>query len=300
MLKIKDLTGKGVDSTVTVLGFFDCIHRGHESLIKNAKEYAEKTGAAVSVFTFEILPTKHKHSSRILRSDEREELLLSLGVDKIYTADFEDVKNMDANTFVNEILIGKIGTRAAFCGENFHFGKGAKYTFSDLKEEMAKAGADAFSVAELCFENSKISSSDIKDLISNGKIKLANSLLFERFFIENDAVRGRGVGRTLGFPTVNLEIQSDKIKPRCGVYKSTVRIASSDYPAITNVGSCPTFDLRPVHLESYILEGELSQSIGRVRVYLEDFLRDEVKFENAELLKKQIKKDIETIRGEKT
>lgn len=297
MIKIKSLTPAQKKRSVTVLGFFDGVHKGHEMLIAAAKNKAENIGAMTAVFTFSDLPTKQASGERIFTESERESVFASLGVDRVYTADFESVRNMDAKTFVNEVLVNEIHTRVAFCGENFKFGKGAAYGFSDLKESMECFGGEAFFISELSFGERKISTSVIKNLISEGDISLANSLLCCDFFIESEVERGRGVGKALGFPTLNQKIGNGKIKPKSGVYKSRVLCEKNEYSAITNIGSCPTFREREIHAESFVLDKDVDFYGKNVRVYLEEFVRDEIKFESAELLARQIKKDIEYIRG---
>ena len=297
MLKVKNLTNKNSAECVCAIGFFDGIHKGHESLILTAKKEAQRRATALAIFTFSTLPTKDMSDKRLFTECERDEGLLALGVDTVFTVDFEDVRNMDAHRFVSEVLIERVNAVSVFSGEGFRFGRGAAYGFSDLKNEMRLYKRNAHATPELTFENEKISTRKIKELLLRGKIALANSLLNTDFFIENTVVHGKGVGRVLGFPTLNLKIQENKLKPKSGVYKSLVVCENESYEAISNVGSCPTFNESEIHLESYVLNGNPDFYGKRVRVYLKDFIREERKFESREALINQIKKDIESLKG---
>ena len=286
----------GVCEYVTVLGFFDGIHIGHKKLISEARAKAQELSLKTAVFTFASLPTKDNSERRILTSDERCDLLLALGVDAVYESGFEDVKDMDAESFVKEILIEKMHTRAAFCGKSFKFGRGAKYTCDDMRCELERYGAALYTVDEEAVSDKKISSSEIKKYIENGEIERANSLLCEPYFISSTVIHGRGVGRKLGFPTVNADIPVGKVVLKNGVYKSKIVCEGKEYDALTNVGSCPTFKKRKIHTESFMpdFEGDLYEK--NIRIYFLEFLRDEIKFENEKRLISQIKEDIERAR----
>ena len=125
MLSMKQITDSGKKESVVVLGFFDGVHRGHKRLIEKAREKASELSLPLAIFTFSSLPTKQESNFRILTENERDSVLLELGVDKIYTADFTAVKDMSPIEFVKTVLIDKIHTRAAFSGANFRFGRGA-------------------------------------------------------------------------------------------------------------------------------------------------------------------------------
>ncbi len=296
VLSVKNLSGDSIGESVAVLGFFDGVHKGHEALIGSARKKADELKLSLAVFTFSSLPTKRHSESRILTEAERDGVFSSLGVDLVYTVDFEAVRNMDGRDFVKNVLIDRADIAIAFCGENFRFGRGAKCAFDDLKREMQKAGRDAFSVPELSLQGEKISTGKIKEMIISGDITLANSLLSCGFFIENTVVHGLGLGKRLGFPTVNIEIADEKIKPKSGVYKSLAVCEGKEYKAITNIGKCPTFNERKIHAESFILDESVDLYEKNVRIFLQEFIREEIKFESAELLSEQIKKDIEKAR----
>lgn len=295
MLKIRSQYDTHGDC-VAVLGYFDGIHAGHKKLICEAAALAKSLSLPLAVFTFSSLPTKDKSERRLLTREERAEVFFSLSVSVIYEIDFDDVKDMDAESFVKEILIRKMRTRVAFCGKSFRFGRGAEYTAEDLKSELERHGAALKTVEETELSGRKISSSEIKKYVEEGEIEKANSLLCEPYFIDSVIVRGRGVGRKLGFPTLNIDIPSEKIILKNGVYKSQVLCEKKSYPALTNVGSCPTFKERKIHAESFIPDFEGDLYGKRVRIYFLEFLRDEKKFESKEALIIQIKEDIERAR----
>lgn len=281
---------------VCALGFFDGVHKAHAALLKKAREKADELGIPLTVFTFSSLPTKDKAKARLLTQAEREELLLSLGVDRIYTVDFSDVCNMSAREFVQEILVGRLDTRVAFSGEDFKFGKGGVTDASELRALMRELGRDALTIKEVSIDGRKISSSDIKALIAKGDVKGASTLLSRPYFVSGTVEHGRRVGRRLGYPTLNTAFSEGKLIPKRGVYKSSVYCDGKAYRAITNVGTCPTFDERELHAESFLLD-ECGELYGReVKVYFLDFIRDEMKFESADTLSRQITEDVNKIK----
>lgn len=297
MFSLKQITDKDKEESVVVLGFFDGVHRGHKRLIEKAREKASELSLPLAIFTFSSLPTKYGSDFRILTEDERDGVLAELGVDKIYTANFAAVKDMSAEEFVKTVLIDKLHTRVAFSGSDFRFGMGARGSFCDLKAEMIKNGADAFCIDEVVVSGEKISSSKIKELLKRGFIREANALLTLPYFLDGTVVKGRGVGKSLGFPTVNCDIPSEKAILKNGVYRTKIICGEESYDALTNVGACPTFEERQIHAESFLLDFDGDFYTKRVRIVFLDFLREEVKFENHNMLIEQIKKDVQTSKG---
>ncbi len=295
-MNIKYLSDKQGDENVVALGCFDGIHKGHAKLILSAKKTAVALGVPLSIFTFASLPTKSHGDKKILSDSERSSLLTEMGVDRIYEFEFEKIKDMDAETFVNDVLIKNLHTRAAFCGETFRFGKNASYDKNDLSDQLSKHNKEAFFVKDELDENEKISSSAIKKLLTESKIKEANSLLYVPYFIESSVVHGRGVGKKLGFPTLNTEIDERKLPLKNGVYKTEIFCDGATYKSITNIGICPTFEERTLHAESFIFDFDGDLYGKKVRIYFLDFIREEVKFEFEEQLIEQVKKDIEIAR----
>ena len=274
---------------VLALGFFDGVHIAHRELILAARSAAEERGLPFGIFSFS--GGIKGGSARIYTEREKCEIFASLGAHFTVLADFSAIKDCSAESFVKDILVGELKCSLCVAGFNFRFGRGALGDASLLSSLMREAGGDAIIKSEVTEGGLTVSSTRIRDLLLSGDIKRANALLGSPYYIKGRVERGRGVGRTLGFPTLNLPFDGGVALPRCGVYSSAVALGSKIYSAITNIGTCPTFEGRPVHSESYIFDFEGNAYGEEVKVFLLDFLREEMAFSSVEELKMQINID---------
>lgn len=277
---------------VAALGFFDGMHAAHRALIKKAREAADSAGLPLTVFTFSGDDGALKpDSSRLYTDEEKLELIAECGADFTVLADFSAISDMSSRDFVHDFLIRSLGVRVSVCGFNFRFGKGASGTSEDLEALMGEAGASALVLEERTKDGISLSSTYIRELISEKKLLMAAKLLGKPYFISGRVAHGLGLGKTLGIPTVNLELPKGKSALPGGVYSTLTEIDEKIYPSLTNVGVCPTFDEREAHAETFILDfnGDLYGKI--TRIYFIAFLRDEKKFKSAEELIMQINID---------
>ncbi len=275
---------------VLAIGFFDGVHIAHRDLILTAKNTAVKRGLQFGIFTF--LGNIKDGAKRIYTDEEKAEIFESLGADFTVFADFSAIRDFSPEKFVNEILVSALNCRVAVAGFNFRFGKGAAGNARTLTELMEGSGGEAIIKSEIRDGDGKtVSSTRIRELLENGKIKVANSLLGAPYYIKGKVEHGNNTGHTLGFPTVNLPISEEKAAVRLGVYRSAIPIGEKIYAGITNVGICPTFKARKVHSETYILDFDGDIYGENLCVYLMDFMRDETAFSSPEELKMQINID---------
>ncbi len=276
---------------ILALGFFDGVHAAHRDLILCAKKQAKMLGLPLGIFTFRTSAAIKSGTKRIYGEPEKLELFESLGVDFTVTADFDSIRDISHDDFVRNILCRDIGCKICVAGFNFSFGRGALGHAEELVRLMRECGGDAVIRSELCIDGETVSSTLIRRLLEEGEIERANALLGTPYFIKGKVEHGRSVGTKLGYPTVNTELDPALVIPRHGVYCSEVELDGRLYAALTNIGICPTFDERPTHAETYIIDfsGDL---YGRnIRVSLLEFLREERRFSSAEELSEQIKKD---------
>ncbi len=291
--------GKIYEPCVLALGFFDGVHLAHRELLKTARTEAQRRGLPLAVFTFPAECTFLKGGDgRIYGTREKMKLLEALGVDRCIVADFRSVSGLDAEEFINRVAIAELGAVCAVSGYNFRYGQGARGDAELLLKTMRAAGLDALILPEYKHGGITVSSTAIRELISKGRIKEANVLLGGEFFFTGTVEHGRAEGRSFGFPTVNTQLTDGRQAPRLGVYKTRIPIDGAVYTGLTNIGKCPTFGERAVHLETYILgyEGEL---YGReLDIFLVSFIRDEKQFSSKEELVMQINIDIKTILSE--
>ena len=281
-----------VGDCAVAIGLFDGFHTAHRALIEKTKEEAKKKGFSSGLFTFVSNDSIKRGAKKIYSTKEKLKIAESLGIDFAVVADFLDISQLTAKEFVKSTLIRGLSAKVAAAGFNFRFGKGASGDASLLDRLMRESGGEAIVFDEYTHGGRAVSSTVIRELLTDGKMADATSLLGTPYFLTGEVSHGDGRGRSLGLPTVNTDIPEEKLIPRVGVYRSAVLISDRLYSGVTNVGTCPTFGERAPHAETYILDfsGELYGE--SIRVYLLEFLRDERHFDSADSLILQIKLDI--------
>lgn len=284
---------------VTALGFFDGVHLGHRALIARAKRVAEENGIPMAVFTFSSESFGKKGTGRIYSTEEKLEIIEKLGADEVIIADFSSVMNISAKDFVLGTLTGELGTVFSVCGADFRYGKGAEGDAQLLARLMREGGGDCVIVSDETLNGKKVSTTAIKDFLRAGDMQTANALLGEPLFVSGVVERGLGLGKSLGFPTVNTPLGAKSEFLRRGVYRSEAEIDGVRKSSITNLGSCPTVGEREIHLESYILDGTGDIYGKKIKIFLLEFLRDEKRFESKNDLIMQINVDINRIKDGK-
>lgn len=272
-----------------VLGTFDGVHIGHRAVIDAAK------GFNIIAVTFEYPPKNNgKEKSLITLPEKRYEILKECGVNEIKVLDFSKVKDISPVKFL-ENLNEKYAPKLISCGFNYRFGKNASGDSKLLLDFCEKNGIALKVAKKVESDGCPVSSTEIRHLISQGEIEKANNMLSYKFSFCEKVVNGDHRGRTLGFPTVNQVYPDDLVKPKFGVYATCVEVDGMLYKGISNIGIRPTFKTDTVMSETYIKNFSLNIYGKAVTIYLEKFIREEKKFENAEQLKTAISNDIKYI-----
>lgn len=282
------------------LGYFDGVHLGHQMVIELAVKKAKEKGVKCGVFTFtdkERLCRKKAERGEIYTRERCLEYLEDLGVDFVIMPDFKEFCSLAPNEFVN-LICGRYGARALFCGEDYKFGKQALGNTDMLSKLAKKEGAEVFVCKKVSENGVLVSSTAICAALKEGNIELANALLGRPFSIKSEVVGGKHIGKKHLYPTVNQHFDKDSVPVKNAVYASRASFNGKTYPAVTNIGFCPTVQSKkeePV-AETYIIDenAELYGSI--IEVELLRHLRDEKKFDSIEALKEQISVDIEAAR----
>lgn len=279
---------------VIALGFFDGVHIGHRALFREARRAADTLSVPFAVFTF-ISESKDVKAGgeRLYTTEEKLSLIRDCSADEVILADFASLKSLSPEEFVESFLVGVCGARVCVVGEDFRFGKDARGTADALSELMREQGGEVITVPDVTLFGTKVSTSEIKRALAEGDIERANAMLGSPYFISADVEHGRGVGKTLGYPTINSSLGAKRNILRHGVYLSSLTLDGGKRSALTNVGVCPTFAERESHAETYVLDYEGTLYGERVRIELLAFLREERKFESADELRRQINKDID-------
>jgi riboflavin kinase/FMN adenylyltransferase len=278
------------------IGNFDGVHLGHAQIIRQMVARARELSGPAIVFTFDPHPALLLRPERpplpVCRTDRKVELLGRLGVDAVivYPTDLEFLR-LSAEEFFNQIVKGRLATRAMVEGGNFFFGHKRQGNV-DLLREFCQASDISLEVVEPVQVDGLIASSSlVRRLLSAGQVEEANKILTAPYRIRGKVVRGAGRGRQLGFPTANLE-QIETLLPIEGIYAGRAEIDGQSWPAAVSLGSNPTFDETGLKLELHLIgySGSLYDQ------YIElDFLarlRDVIRFDSVEELLEQMARDV--------
>lgn len=304
MKVIRNLNHINKSNLCLAIGNFDGVHLGHLAIIDEVKRNAKEKNLLSAVLTFEPHPTcffnsSKKENFRITSLAQKLKIFQELQIDIVIVLTFNrKVAEIEAEDFIERILLKNFQTKHLVVGYDFIFGKNRLGNFSLLEElsKKLKFGLSKISAQE---QNSEIySSSLIRQLIANGNISKANHLLNKNFAISGLVSHGRKLASQLGFPTANLFPKSQIIKPKFGVYKSETFIPhlNKRFSSITNFGIKPTISSDSKELfETHILN--FSENIYGKKIVIElvDFIRDEKKFSSISELQEQIKNDIKKI-----
>ena len=278
-------------SCVIALGFFDGVHLGHRDLLKRAHAAAEELGVPFGVFTFKSSGNIKADSKRIYTDKEKSEILAELCADFTVFAEFSELSGLSAEDFVSRVLIDGFGARLAVAGFNYRFGKGAFGDAAALSALMRAKGGDALICEEYKLDGETVSTTLIREALALGDVKKAQRLLGAPYKIKGKVSHGRGEGRRLGFPTLNTHPAKDTLLPKTGVYHTEARVGEAVYQALTNIGTCPTFDEREIHLETYLLDFSGDLYNEEISIHFIEYLREEKHFSSEKELIMQINVD---------
>ena len=284
---------------VVALGFFDGVHLGHQAILGTAAGLAAEKGLESAAITFERHPrslVRGRAPQLITTAARRQALMLAQGVGRVIALPFDEKTADTAPEDFARTLMETFGAVQVVCGESYRFGKNAAGT-PDLLREIGLAVHICPKVQDE--HGATISSTAVRGLIREGEMAQACLYLGRPFALEGEVIHGQQMGRRLGFPTLNLAPADDIVLPRRGVYSGAVRLESGQtFPALTNVGTRPTFSSADiVSVESHIpgFRGDLYGT--GVAVQLLRFLRPERAFETPEALRAQIAEDFREALG---
>ena len=282
--------------TAAAIGKFDGVHIGHRRLLEEILD-RKKDGLAACVFTFDPAPAVLFGTSdgRELTTREEKRLILErMGVDILIEFPLtRETAAMEPEAFVREVLVKRMRVRYLAAGSDLSFGSGGKGDAVLLQGLAPEFGYGLGIIDKVCVEGHQVSSTRVREQVEAGNMELAGRLLGMSYMLTGQVVVGNRLGRTLGFPTVNVLPKESKLLPPRGVYFSQVRCRGKLYRAISNVGYKPTVTReRVMGVESYLydFDGEVYGEL--VEVYFLAFRRPEQQFENVGALKAQLEEDI--------
>ncbi|WP_079910223.1 bifunctional riboflavin kinase/FAD synthetase [Paenibacillus sp. 32352] len=297
---------EGKDSIATVpqvlaIGEFDGIHLGHQEVIKRALQTAKNMHIPASIMTFHPHPKEvlgqHKYTQLLTPANEKERILAGMGLDNSYLVAFDsEFMKVTPEQFVENMLI-PMNVNTVIVGFDFTFG----FRGAGTPDTLCELAAGRFAVEVIrpfLLNGSKVSSTLVREYLQSGQLEEANLLLGRPYTITGTVVTGDGRGRTIGFPTANIEMSESFVIPTLGVYAAKVNVDGEVHHAVMNVGKKPTF---VEHLDKPTLEAHLfdfSRSIygSSVTVEFISFLRPERKFGSVDELITQIRSDVDRAR----
>ncbi len=276
--------------TAIALGTFDGIHSGHRTVLSQTE------GFFSIAYTFKI-PPKAVISGAVrllMTPDDRAKALYELGIDKIVMNDFCDIRELSPEEFLDQIY-KQYNPKRIVCGFNYRFGKNAAGDCEMLGRFCRKKDIEFICCDGVECDGKTVSSTTIRELIENGKIKAANAQMYREFSFSGEVINGDHRGRTIGFPTINQIFPELLVTPKHGVYRVRVSLDGKEYDGISNIGIRPTFKTESVISETFIKDFS-GNAYGKIAtVTLKSFLREERKFPSIDELKAAIQMDINSL-----
>lgn len=284
---------------VLAIGFFDGFHRGHRAILTTLLR-ERRPGYRAAVLTFRNHPATYLRPAQvppmISTLEERLNNFDAAGIDDAYLLPFDAaVATLDAGTFLDDIVVGRLRARALVVGQNFRFGEGRRGDVDFARARMESHGIRFVAVSQLEDRGERISSTRIRKAIAAGDLELADELLGSSYVLRGRVVLGAGRGHDLGFPTANLEPPDGKLIPAQGVYRCIARYDGRDYAGLLSIGTNPTFDGARVTVEVWLRD--FDRSIYGEELALRElrFLREQRRFDSAEALLEQMRADVASV-----
>ncbi|RMA97283.1 bifunctional riboflavin kinase/FAD synthetase [Hydrogenothermus marinus] len=279
------------------VGNFDGFHKGHLKILNTLKDIAKEKNLKTAVITFDPHPRQvlqKKSLCKILNFETKKEFLTKIGIDYLIVIPFnKKIANLTKEDFL-KLLKENLKCNIVVVGKDWRFGKNREGDINFAKEFGKKLQLEVIAMEEEKIKDKKISSSLIRELLREGKIKQVNKVLGRNYCLKGKVVEGKKLGRKIGFPTINLKV-GENLCLKEGVYVGFIEIKDKIYNAIMNFGKRPTVDGKETVLEVHILNENFNENLksGYLKTYFIDYLREEKKFNSLQELKRQIEKDVE-------
>jgi riboflavin kinase/FMN adenylyltransferase len=280
------------------LGVFDGIHLGHQALLKRVQQ--QKDSYKRVLVTYHPHPDlilgkrKEEYGTELFTYEEKLSLLQKYDIDVVVFLEFtKELANTTAEDYLKKFLVDKLRAKYIVIGYDQCFGKNREGNFKFLLEKSKKYNFIVEQIDPVIYDGEVVSSSRIRELLKKGEIEKANQLLGKNFFITGTVIKGFQRGRTIGFPTANLDIPTTKVIPKIGVYRGYCEYGGNFYKAMINIGYNPTFNNQLLSVEAHILDFDKMIYGEQVKFHFVDRIREEKKFSGIEELKEQLEKDKE-------
>ena len=283
--------------TAVALGCFDGVHIGHRAVIREAVTIAGQRGIQSAVWCFESPPKNYfvKDSAPLITPPEEKISLISeIGVDVVVCVPFDmDIGGLTPEEFFYGILINKMNAAHIVCGSNYTFGKNGSGNAEYLSELCRKNGVGFTSLGHICADGISVSASAIREMIKKGDLSEVELLLGRKYSISGTVINGNHLGRTLGFPTANIELKRGCVVPKNGVYLTKVYVNGAEHFGITNVGRHPTVLAEALLAETFLFDFNSDIYGKELKLEFIEFMRKEKTFESLDTLTLQVNADID-------
>lgn len=287
-----------VKGAVVTTGTFDGVHVGHRKIIDRLNEIARKIDGESVLLTFHphprmvLVPDDHG-LELITTMDEKIQLLEEAGIDNLiihpFTKGFSRKTSLE---FIREVLVEKIGTAVLVIGYDHHFGRNREGSFEHLKESGPLYGFQVEEISVQDVDDVAVSSTKIRNALHNGDVATAGKYLAHPFQLSGTVIHGDKLGREIGFPTANIQVDSDtKIIPANGVYGCYVLLGEEKFKGMLNIGLRPTVNGNERRIEVNVFDLDRELYGESITLMLKDRIRNEEKFESVEQLKERLKID---------
>lgn len=292
---------KAPAKTILTLGTFDGVHVGHQKIIKKLLKQQEKTPAPTVVLTFFPHPRmvlQQDQSLKLLNTiEERIELLEKLGIDCLVVHPFDyEFSRLSAEEFVQKVLVQHANIQNIIIGYDHRFGRNRTADIHDLEEFGKQFDFEVTQISAKEVDEISVSSTKIRNALLEGDIATANTYLGYPYFLTGSVQQGKQLGRSIGFPTANLQLTADyKLVPKNGVYVVQSILQGKKIFGMMNIGNNPTVDGTQQHLEVHFFDWKADLYQQTIRVELLHKTREEIKFDSVVDLKKQLELDQQEI-----
>lgn len=278
------------------LGFFDGVHQGHKVVLKNTVNLALQNNLKSAVITFKEHPLcylQNRTPQYIIQPQDRLEFFEKQGIDYVYMLDFdEDIADLIAFDYLKDVLVKNFQPKFITTGFNHFFGANKQGDSAMLRAYQSEFGYKYYEIPPITYDNTLISSSKIRQLVTQGFVDNIKNLLGEYFYVKGRVVTGDRIGRTISFPTANIKYPQNIIKPPKGSYVTVVEIDGKKYKAVSNLGKRPTVTCsNSLLLEAHLIDFNENIYDKDIKVSFVKKIRDEKKFDSLPDLKSQIVKD---------
>ena len=291
---------------ILTIGMFDGVHAGHRAILRELEQAKKSLNGESVLLTFwphpRIFFGKTEGFKMLTTMEEKLELLEQIGLDVCLVLPFSsEFAQLSPENYISQIIHRGIGAKKVVIGYDHKYGHNGSGSFELMQNYGKRMGFEVEQVSALTIDEKEISSTKIRNSIAQGNIETANKFLSYQYFINGNVIAGSQIGRTIGFPTANVQVNSSyKEIPAKGVYSGTVKVDNIDYQAVINIGNNPTINTDlPLSVEVHLLDCTQDIYGKNIRIAFAKKLRDEQQFASLTELQNAIQNDVTRVRAEK-